>query len=357
MPGRRALLAALLSAPFGAEAQTASEAQRTAIRRAVAEHILPRHRAFAAAAQRFEQATAALDAGPDATKAEAARTAWIEAALAFQGVRSLRFGPMDAFDRGYRLAFFPDPRNVIGREMADLLRSDDPAALSPEAFARGRVGAQGLPAAERLLFGNDAQRLLASDGAARRRLLAAIGRNVGSIGVDLLDAWTQADPPYGRVLEGMQGGVFRDPQDGLVVLLKSLHGGLEFLAERQVARPLGASLREAAPPRAEAWRSGQSLAMVQAELAALAELWRSAFAPMLPPRAAALAREVATGFATAGSAAARIAPSLEVAVTQPQGRAAVEDLLRALGTLRRLLTERVAPALDLPVGFNSMDGD
>lgn len=351
MATRRVLLAAVLSLPAAATAQGLEAAQRVAIRRTVAAHILPRHHAFAEAAGRFGEAAATPDA------AEAARAAWIQASLAFQGVRHLRFGPMETADRGFRLAFFPDPRNAIAREMAELLRGTDPAAPGPEAFARGRVAAQGLPAAERLLFGEDAPKLLLPEGAARRRLLAAIGRNVATIAGELLQDWAVADPPFGRLLEGMPGGAFRDPQDGLVVLLKSLNGGLEFIAERQVARPLGASARAAAPSRAEAWRSGQSLALAQAGLAALAELWRIGFAPLPPPAKASLAAEAEGAFAAAEAAAARIAPSLERAVTQPQGRAAIEALLREIGTTRRLLAEQAAPALELPIGFNSMDGD
>lgn len=343
---RTLLLGALVAAP-AARAQPADAAMRAAIRRAVAGHVLPRHAAFAQAAAGFGQATQAI-AAPDE-----ARAAWVAAALAFQGIRHLRFGPMEAFDRGFRIAFFPDPRNAIGREMAELLRGDDPAALSAESFARGRIAGQGLPAAERLLFGEDAPRLLAPDQGSRRTLLAAIGRNIAALGAEMNQAWTTADPPYGTRLEG-DGGSYAGPQDGLLTLFKSLHGGLEFLAEREVARPLGASLREAAPRRAEAWRSGQSLALARASLAAQQELWLTCFAPLVP---APLGRQVEAGFTAATRAGEAIAPSLEDAVTKPAGRAAVEAMVREIGALRRLLTERAAPALGLPVGFNSMDGD
>lgn len=353
MPGRRSLLAAVLLMPAAARAQPAPAAQREAIRRAVAAHILPRHAAFAEATRRFAVAATAAASGP--AQAEAARAAWIAAALAFQGIRHLRFGPMEDLDRGFRIAFFPDPRNSVGREMAELLRSADPALVTPEAFARGRVAAQGLPAAERLLFGEDAPRL--TEQPFRGTLLAAIGANLAAIAQELESAWTRPDAPYGTGMEGTPDGPYRTPQDGLLVLFKCLAGGLEFLAERQVARALGPSARQAFPRRAEAWRSGQSLALARASLAAQRELWEAAFAPLLAAANPTLARQVAEGFASAATAAGRIAPSLEAAVTEPGGRAAVEALLRAFGPLRRLLGERAAPALGLPMGFNSMDGD
>lgn len=345
MTPRRAFCAALLAAPAAARAQPAEAALRAAIRRVAAEHAIPGFTAFAEAARAFS-AAAANPVPPDG-----ARAAWVATALAFQRIRHLRFGPLDDFDRGLRIAFFPDPRNSATRETAELLRAADPTQVTPEAFQRGRVAAQGLPAAERLLFGDDAPRLAALDQPFRRVLLAAIGTNLAAMGEAMRTEWQS----YGAVLEGRPDGIYRNPQDGMIVLFKNLVGGLEFLAERQVARVLGPSAREAFPRRAEAWRSGQSLALVRASLAAQRQFWATGFAPLLTGAQAALARQANNAFDQAEAAAARIAPSLEAAVTQD--RAAVEQLLRALGPLRRLIAERVSAALGLPVGFNSMDGD
>ncbi|MBR0649276.1 imelysin family protein [Roseomonas terrae] len=356
MPTRRLVLAALILTPVAAaRGQEVEAVQRAAIRRAVAQHIIPGYTAFAEAARAF--ATASEAARADPAQAEAARRAWVATDLAFQRIRHLRFGPLDDFDRGFRISFFPDTRNSIGREMGELLRAADPAQVTPDAFRRGRVAAQGLPASERLLFGDEAPRLAAADQPFRRVLLAAIGTNLATMGDDMLQAWTRSERPYGTLLEGTPDGGYASTLDGVVTLFKNVVGGLEFLAEREVARVLGPSLREAFPRRAEAWRSGESLALVRASLAAQQQFWTVTFAPMTEAADPALAREVADLYAEAVAAAGRIAPSLEVAVTTPDGRAAVEDLLRPLGTLRRLLAERVAPAIGLPLGFNSMDGD
>lgn len=345
MTTRRALCALLLAAPAVARAQPSDATLREAIRRVTAQHIIPGFDAFAAAAQGFAGATATP------IPPEPARAAWVATALAFQRIRHLRFGPLDDFDRGLRIFFFPDTRNSIGREMGELLRAANPDQITPDAFQRGRVAAQGLPAAERLLFGDESPRLAAPDQPFRRVLLAAIGVNLATMGSAMRTEWQS----YGPILEGTPTGGYRIPQDGMMVLFKNLVGGLEFLAEREVARPLGPSAREAFPRRAEAWRSGESLALVRASLAAQRNYWEVGFAPMLTGAHAALAREVTNGFTEAEAAASRITPSLEVAVTQ--NRAPVEELLRLLGPLRRLIADRVAAALDLPVGFNSMDGD
>jgi predicted lipoprotein len=355
---RRPILLALLAAPFAkARAQTNEAARLQAVRDAVAGHILPGLAAFAAATGEFAAATSALRQDQSPAAADAARQGWTEASLAFQRIRHLRFGPMDSFDHGFRISIFPDTRNSTGRDLVDLLRGADPDAITPEAFARGRVAGQGLPAAERLLFSDDSPLLLRPDQAFRRALLEAIGRNLAAIAAEMQREWITSDRPFAQVIQGAPGGLYADAGEGLLMLFKSLHGGLEFLAERQVARVLGPSLREARPRSAEAWRSGQSLALVQASLDALAELQAQAFIPLVSAADAALAAEAAGLMTTAQHQARDIAPGLEAAVAMPQGRAAVAALVVTLGTLRRLLTDRAAPAIGLPAGFNAMDGD
>ena len=41
----------------------------------------------------------------------------------------------------------------------------------------------------------------------------------------------------------------------------------------------------------------------------------------------------------------------------PARRPAVEKLRREAAALKRLLADRLAPALGLPLGFNALDGD
>lgn len=355
---RRHLVLAALAIPFGATARDRDPARLDAVRRAVVGHIVPGHTVFAAEAAAFASATAALADTPDRAGADLARARWTATAVAFQRIRHLRFGPMEAFDRGFRIALFPDPRNSIARDLTETLRNADPASITQTAFQTGRIPVQGLPAAERLLFGEQAERLLVPGEVFRRRLLAAIGLNLSTIATDLLRDWTMGDQPHARAMEGVSDKRFyRDPGEGMLALFKSLHGGIDFLADRQIARPLGPSLREARPRSAEAWRSGQSLTLARAALAGVTELHRTGFDPILRAATPRLAGTVLDGFAAADLAAGKISPGLEAAVADPAGRSAVEALLRALGEQRRLLTERVAPALGIPAGFNAMDGD
>ena len=60
---------------------------------------------------------------------------------------------------------------------------------------------------------------------------------------------------------------------------------------------------------------------------------------------------------TPAASANAIALPLEKAVGDAGERPAVETLRRDTQALKRLLAEKLAPALGLPLGFNALDGD
>ena len=86
-------------------------------------------------------------------------------------------------------------------------------------------------------------------------------------------------------------------------------------------------------------------------------MWRVGFAPLTTTAGASLAGEIDAAFAKAAAAATQVTPSLEAAVTEADGRPKVEALVQALNDTRHMLADRVAPAIGVPVGFNSTDGD
>ena len=57
------------------------------------------------------------------------------------------------------------------------------------------------------------------------------------------------------------------------------------------------------------------------------------------------------------AAADRVPGSLESAVKSPRARPAVERLLKEIQTLGHTVAEHLTTALDLPLGFNALDGD
>lgn len=144
------------------------------------------------------------------------------------------------------------------------------------------------------------------------------------------------------------------PSDAALDLFKSLHMAVELVADHKLARPLGDSAKAARPRLAESPRSEASLANIRANLAAARDLF-----DRLRPGVtdAAVVREIEARFDAAIAAAGAINGSLEEAVGEPAKRPAVERLRREATALKRLLAEKLSVALDLPLGFNALDGD
>ena len=123
--------------------------------------------AMARMAQASEQMDAALGAWcarPDAAGATRVNDAHTGLALAWSGIEFLRFGPLVQANRYERLAFWPDTRGVMPRQVQAAIAAQDPELIKPGAMAGRSVALQGLPALEYVLYGEPAL-LKRADGA------------------------------------------------------------------------------------------------------------------------------------------------------------------------------------------------
>jgi uncharacterized protein len=217
--------------------------------------------------------------------------------------------------RASRFAFWPDPRNTTGRQLAEVIAGAQPDEITVEAFATGSVAVQGFPALERLLFDEGAgDALLAGDpeAAFRCELMVAIGNNMAAMAADVVRDWKGGDRAYAELMANPGAGnpYYRNHREATVDLFQSLQGGLEMLSDLKLASPLGESVEGARPRLAESWGSGRSLE-----------------------------------------------GPLEVPITDPARRPAVERLALEARALKQIVNERLASALGIPIGFNAMDGD
>lgn len=309
---------------------------------AITQHVQPRYQAFASAVTALRSATEVFCKAPAAAGLPALQQAYRDAAGAWQDIQHVRFGPVELFFRSQRIAFWPDSRNTITRQMGDLLAKRDAAAVQPERLARGSVAVQGLPVLERLFFVEDAAKLTAGDAEAafRCRYAEAVAANLETIARETADEWTH---------------VPADGQDMSLDLFKSLYTAVELIADHKLARPLGASAAQARPRLAEAWRSESSLSHIRHNLAAALHLYQVAFRPVLPDTG--LNESIQRGFDRSIAAADAIKSPLEEAIADPSLRPAVETLAAEVLALKNLLVQKLPPALDLPLGFNALDGD
>jgi hypothetical protein len=147
-------------------------------------------------------------------------------------------------------------------------------------------------------------------------------------------------------------------------LYQAIYEQLELIVQRKLMPALGDSVEAARPRLAENWRSSRALRNVAANLIAIRDAVESAdgsgFAVLL------------SGKNGGSDVVSRLTEKLEAAIVlaedmqnQPidqlfvdvETRAALVDLVGHVDTVKRIWADQVGPALDLNLGFNSLDGD
>ena len=312
----------------------------------VKDHLLPRYRAFT------EKTAALADAArklcPDATPAavNATRDAFHGALDAWQEVEHLRQGPAAAADTHIRVKFWPDRKSLVDKHLARLMANKDGGILEPESFAHVSIAVQGFPALERLLFAKDAPTSLTSgDGPVTPCAVAgAIAVNLHNIAAGLEDRWTK-DPAAGRPAKRVTTDLFND-----------LATGLGAVAELKLGAPLGAD-GKTRPRRAENWMSGRALRNVAHNLVALEDLYDGL--------ATAKGGHIGKGedglirhqFAYLIKFTRDLGPSIAAVLKTEKGPLRLKVLKSDIQDLHELVVINVSEALDLVLGFNSLDGD
>lgn len=328
-------------------------------RAAIEKHILPRYEALVTASAGLKDAAKSYCAAPATEPLADLQAAFGATMDAWQDIQHVRFGPIDWFFRSQRFAFWPDPRNTIGKQMAELLSKHQSGAVDADLLAKGSVAIQGLPALERLIFGEDANKLKSgTDSAYRCRYVEAIATNLAQMAKDTQAAWKEGgDKAFAAVMleTARPDAPYREPQEATLELFKALYLAIELAADHKLARPLGAALKDARPRLAESWRSERSLRNIQRNLAAAQNLYLNGFSAAVTDKAVDTA--IRDGFTKATTAAHAIKLPLETAVQDAKARPQAEALVAELLALKKLLGDRLPPARDIPVGFNALDGD
>ncbi|MGY4801504.1 imelysin family protein [Teichococcus aerofrigidensis] len=360
---RRHLLpfAAVLLVPATPHAAPDEAAYRGLNRGVVEQVLLPSYRAFLEAAANLAARLDTLARTPgEAAALEAARGGFAAAMRAWQGIQHVRVGPADLFSRHARIQFWPDPRNSIGRDLAEAIAQRDAAVLEVRPNALRNVTLQGLPALEWLIHGDEAvARLRAGDAEAAFRiaLLRSIGGNLSTLAADMLAGWTGGEQPFAAALI-QPATPYATPLEATQELFKMLHAAVEVVADRKLTRALGAGPPAARPQLLESWRSGLSGQNIQANLAAARAMYRAGFAQTLEGAGEGeLATLLGRAFDQVMASAEALPLPLEEAIGDAARRPAVERLRQEAVALKALLAQRLAPALGIPLGFNALDGD
>lgn len=277
-----------------------------------------------------------------------AREAYIEtfrgAWLSWAPLDAYQFGPIEQRSAVLTVGFWPDKKGFVGRGVKAVLALPAQKQSDPQTIAASSAAAQGLPAIERLLF---------SDMDACPAIIG-ISTNISNVGDALFDDWFGKDgwADLARAA-GPDNPVYLSNDEFTKVLFTAIDFELTRIADARLGRPLGTYDRPF-PKRAEAWRSGLSLDIIDAQLTGIATLLERGFAGGVfnPNRGWVLG--------VIGDTRARIADigaPLDQAVADPMLRIRVEGLQTSIRYLQLQFAEDIGPELGVDTGFSAGDGD
>ncbi|WP_119300380.1 imelysin family protein [Dongia deserti] len=326
--------------------------------------IIPSYRAFGERAESLQAQLDALCKQPSEAALKGAQQQFAAVAAAWAQIQYISFGPIFEHQRAFRIEYWPDKRNVVGRQLAEVLKEQDRAALEPKRFATTTVGVQGLPALERLLFADDAlAELNGPNTSFRCSLFDAIGNNLKTIARDVVTGWTEGESSFLSRIEHPSENDEEVPsgRDAAGRLLNDLLTATIAMRDMKLLAPLGSALEKAKPHTAEYWRSGQSIAVLTTNV----DGWRDLFGAKqglgallsAQPDGKQVADDVRATVDRAAHELAQVGMPLDKAVADPTQRKQVEAFAAELMKLRDLLAGPVTTTLNLPIGFNALDGD
>lgn len=360
------LLVGLVVSAAASSAVGAAPVDYGAINRAVIDgQIVPGYRRLAAATEDLDQASGSFCREPMESRLSKARQEHDKSLDAWMAVQHVRFGPVELYMRNFRIQFWPDKRGRAGKHLSSLLAAADGDALSPDGFANGSVAVQGFPALERLLFDDDGTLAAFTDrdsGPFRCRVLTAITANLAAIAADLVEDWTGGDEPFRDTLlsPDPDGRVYAGHKDVTAALLNDFATALQGIRDLKLLPALGESLERARPRLAESWRSRRSLASVVTNLEAVRTLYVGADGIGLGQAVArdgAVDRQIRDRLDLALDTARAVSLPLNEAVTDPVARDRIAALAGEIRGLQQTALPALVEALDMPLGFNSLDGD
>lgn len=260
-------------------------------------------------------------------------------------VSHLRFGPTEAENRAFALAFWPDSRGKIPKTLGAILRKEDQALLTPEAFAKSSIAGRGFYALEYLLY--DPLHSASSNTAFGCQLIQVLTQDIAATSAAIQQDWVES---YAAQMQNPSGR-YANETEVKQELFKSLNTGLQMLDDMRLGRPLG-SFDAPRPKRAEAWRSERSQHHIVLALQSLHPL-ASALAGGNQP----LVDKIDGAFMKAITRALRLDDPRLAGVADPVKRLRIEALQQEINDLRSLIETDLGPAMGVLAGFNSLDGD
>ncbi|MBU2953897.1 imelysin family protein [Marinobacter sp. F3R08] len=273
-------------------------------------------------------------------------SAWLDAFVAWQRVRFVDFGPIETDNLAWQFQFWPDPKNLVARKAGYLLDND--STITPSVIRESGVAVQGFPMMEYLLFDQEMNTGNNSLPAPHTcELLTNVALHAATNSQTLTDQWSAFKAHY------IENELYRD------TTIRAGMAALEILEERRLARPMGLSGNGKRNPYiTDAWRSGKSLATVEATVIGLQQLYLPGLTLLLESKEeTGLANRIRNQFAEVQDNFPGARMPMTAALEADDQYRTLQGLYVDISQLTSLVNDEAAVAIGVVRGFNSSDGD
>jgi predicted lipoprotein len=344
------LAALLLSAcaPKDPQAQTSAALARQIILPTYSRWV-EADRQLAVSALAYCQGSASLDT---------AKADFLHAQKAWAELQPLLIGPLAEGNRSWSVQFWPDKKNLVGRQVEQLISRDTPPTAA--SLGQASVVVQGLSAYEYILYDSKPQLADPSQRARYCPLLIAIGERQKALSEDILDGWNRKDGMLAQMSQ-FPNPRYADSREAISDLLRAQVTALDTL-KKKLGTPMGRQTKGAIQPfQADGWRSDTSMDSLQASLTAAQAVWtgvdNQGLRGLLPSAEHNLAERIDMAYADALKLLDQNRHSLAQLLADDMGRQHLDELYDSLNVVHRLHEGELAKALGIHLGFNANDGD
>lgn len=347
----------LFSAAQADEALTRQTHQRF-----VDDYIVAHLQNFKTEAQTLDMAVTDACAQGGEPQWQAVKTSFAAAVTAWMPLQSMRFDAFEKNSRDLRTYFWPNSRGE--KQAGKFLYQTDMSKLEPSYFHNLSVALQGLPIIEWLLYHKDST-LFANDQQLKTytcHYLAAVALNLTVITDELLAEF--GDGGAARIIllsPSDSNELYGALPEVTLQFYKAVHAMVEMVHGQKLSRPIANELKYLKPKRLEMWRAGLTKTNMMANIASIYDAYKI-FSPMILAAEQGAETDVAIQqqFADTMQLLNGLPDDFYAALSgdeQPAMWQQARELISQLAMLKNTLAIKGTEALDIPLGFNALDGD
>ncbi|WP_313516130.1 imelysin family protein [Pseudomonas sp.] len=287
-----------------------------------------------------------------------ARDAFLRAQKAWAELQPLLIGPLAEGNQAWQVQFWPDKKNLVARQVEQLVKSDKP--VDGESLAKASIVVQGLSAYEYVLFDSNLDLADAEQKARYCPLLEAIGAHQQALSEQILAGWQKNDGMLAQMSK-FPNARYAESKEAISDLLRVQVTALDSL-KKKLGAPLGRQTKNIPQPfQAEAWRSHASLSNLAASLESAEQVWSGVdgkgLKALIGSEHKDLIAKIDAAYADSRRQMAALQPPLDDLLKSEQGRAQLNAFYDSLNVVHRLHELELARVLGVQLGFNANDGD